>query len=128
MFRKFALLLAALFVIPMALSACGSTPSPASEPQSLVGSWSADGFEALVTDHDITINLATDDTKGLYWTGTFPTPVNGTVTSTADREALDASLFGSGDATKNFSMKGENISFEFTIMGTTRTVTLTKVK
>ena len=43
-----------------------------------------------------------------------------------DREALDGSMLGSQDKDKAFSVDGDKISFEMSIMGTTKTVRLEK--
>lgn len=139
MFKRIVLLIAALFVIPMALTGCGSEPNHTVKsssttqqeaPVSLNGNWTAENFTAEVQDHGITINLTLDDTTGVYWAGTFDTTDEAvqTVTSEGDQNVLNNSLFGSQDATKVFKIDGQEISFEFTIMGTTKTVRLKPVK
>lgn len=111
------------------LTACGGASS---EPQDVTGTWSYNkdsvGFEAQITGDQIEIILTLDDTSGLYWKGTFESPLtNGQlVKSTADTEALSASLYGSGSDVKEFTYTGGHLNFTFEIMGTTRTIELTK--
>lgn len=135
--KKLIALLAIVFVA-ISLSACQSSGSgsdasntPASSaptkeaPMSLNGTWKADGFEAVIAADSIEVNIVSTDSKSLYWKGTF---VSGTdkVTSVGDREALDGSMLGSQDKDKVFNVDGDKISFEMSMMGTTKTVRLEK--
>jgi len=115
--------LAALFLAPLVLAGCG--PSSSAAPTSHVGTWKADGFEANVTADAIEINIVGDDSKSLYWKGSFHEGSD-VVKSHADREALDASMLGSQDADKNFAVDDDQISFEMSMMGTTKTIHLKK--
>jgi len=120
--------LAVLFGAPLVLSGCGPAESSAAAkaPASHAGTWKADGFEATVTASDITINIVgDDDSKSLYWKGTFHEG-NDVVKSHADREALDASMLGSQDSDKNFAVDDDQIAFEMSMMGTTKTIKLKK--
>jgi len=115
--------------VAVGLSGCGGG-SP--EPQDVTGTWqySKDGigFEATVTEDNIEIELTLDDTTGLYWTGTFESSLTEgqKVVSKADTEALDASLYGSGDSTKEFTYEDGHLTYKFEIMGTTTKIYLNK--
>lgn len=118
-----------LLVAVGALAACGSAGGNSSAPQQrdYVGSWNADGFEATITNDQIVIDMVGGDSRGLYWKGTFPQPSDvSSTTSVADKEALDASLLGSGDSTKVFTFHGDQIDFQASMLGVTRTVHLKK--
>lgn len=126
------LVAAALLPILFALSACSAAPA---EPVDLAGAWSSpagDGlqFVATISGDQIEMHMTMDDTKGLYWKGTFPVSdqaSDGTViTSVADVEALSGSLLGSQDASKDFTYSGGSLRFDFTMMGVTKTVSLSK--
>jgi osmotically-inducible protein OsmY len=128
----------AVLIAGTVLSACGpaqngtdasktSTTSSATKeaPVSLNGTWKDDAFEAEIADNSIVINIVSADSKSLYWKGTFPGN-SGTVTSAADTEALSMSMMGSQDAEKKFKIDGDQITFEMSIAGTTKTVHLKK--
>lgn len=131
--------LLAVVLIALSLSACQSSGSgsdagkpvtssaPIKEtPVSLNGSWKAEGIEAVVSVDSIEISIVSTNSKSLYWKGTF---VSGTdkVTSVGDREALDGSMLGSQDSNKIFNVDGDKITFEISMLGTTKTVRLEKV-
>lgn len=95
------------------------------------GTWTqtdeSDAYTMVATIHDgvITININAPDQSALYWTGTWPASVTDTkqtITSVADRAALDASLLGSQDATKDFKYEHEVLSYKFTALGVTQTI------
>jgi hypothetical protein len=92
------------------------------------GTWTAKGdpkFVATIQNNNVKIVLTSDDTSGLYWSGTFP--IGGkTITSKAHTKELEDSLFGSTSATKTFTVKDNALQFTFEILGTSRVVTLTK--
>jgi hypothetical protein len=120
--------LLAVVLVALSLSACQSTSSaPIKEaPVSLNGSWKADGVEAVISTDSIKINLVSSDgAKSLYWKGTFPSGTD-KITSVGDREALDITILGSPDKTKVFNVDGNKITFEISMMGTTKTVRLEK--
>ena len=95
------------------------------EKPSLNGTWKADGFEAVIADNSIEVNIVDQDTSSLYWKGTFPAGSE-TVTSEADTEALSESMLGSQATTKIFIVKDNEISFKITVMGTSKVVHLKK--
>jgi len=113
------------------LTGCGAPATPVD----LAGTWTSPAgdppqFVATVTDDQIEIQIVNDDTKGLYWKGTFPVPDGATgdvaVTSAADTEALSTSILGSGDASKTFTYAAGKLSFDFTMLGVTKTVAMSK--
>lgn len=121
----------AALLIPVALILAGCSAAPSStEPTDLTGDWSYSkdsvAFEATVEGDVIEVYLTLDDTEGLYWTGTFQEEaVDGEViSSTADTDALDASLYGSMDGSKDFIFKNGELTYEFTILGTVTEVVL----
>lgn len=135
--KKLIALLAVVF-IGITLSACGpaqngsdgnkttASSAPTKEaPVSLNGTWKDDVFEAEISDDLIVINIVNNDTKSLYWKGTFPTGSD-IIKSIADTEALSMSMLGSQDADKTFKVKDDTINFEMSIAGTTKTVHLKK--
>lgn len=122
--KKFAFIIVAVLIV-LALTACGGEEAA---PTSSVGSYSDsdETFLAEVESDVITIHIVgDDDSKSLYWTGTW---TNGEekVVSKADKEQLDASLLGSQSDTKEFTVSGKNIEFEFQAMGSSKNVKLEK--
>lgn len=92
------------------------------------GTWTAKSdpnFVATIHGNNVKIVLTSDDTSGLYWSGTFPAGGE-TITSKAHTKELEDSLFGSTSATKTFIVKEDALQFTFEILGTSRVVTLTK--
>ena len=71
-----------------------------------------------------------DDTKALYWAGSFTAPTTAdepyTWDSANDTEKTSSALLASEDATKTFTYKDGTLSYEVTAMGVTKTVTMTK--
>ena len=112
------------------------TPAEQKKPLDLTGKWHATNsgdeaaatMEAEIKDGTITIYLVNkkEDTKMLYWQGTVPTPDTTEdkydFTSEADTEALSQSLLGSQDKTKDFKYENGVLSFDFTALGTTKTI------
>lgn len=147
--RKILILITALIIAAFALSSCSSepdsaitssptasaassdAPAPKSEEKSMDGSYTDNEmFEAEVAEKTIDIYIVdpTSKTKSLYWRGTFEgKPSDNSVKSEADRPALDSSLLGSQDSSKIFTTENDEIEFDFTMMGTTKTVTLKRV-
>ena len=133
--HKLVAVLAAL--VMFALAGCGSSDATTGTqegakgqaqaetkaPASLNGTWKSDGFKAVIAADSIEINIVGEDTRSLYWKGTFPAGGE-SVTSVADTEALSSSMLGSQNAKKVFAVKGDQIDFEMSMMGTTKTVHL----
>lgn len=106
-------------------------------PATLVGNWKQSGddlngitFTAEVAKSSIQINMETRDSSSIYWLGSFDTETDPAslfqVTSLGDTDAMSESLFGSRDKTKKFSYEDGRLSYEFKMMGTTKTVHLVK--
>ena len=102
-----------------------TTEAPTKEPVSLEGSWSAEGVKAVVSDGIITVNIIDGDTSWLFWKGTF-TSKTGTVLSNGDRDALDSSMMGSTETQKPIKVNETTIEFDFSMMGATKHVIVTK--
>jgi hypothetical protein len=128
--------LVALLIVPLvlAMTACSGAATKVT-PADLNGAWaSADAngttFEAAISDNLIEINLASSGTKALYWKGTLPlgsdSTADFTVTSAADTDALSGSILGSQDPTKTFTYSAGKLKFDFSAMGVTKTVELSK--
>lgn len=109
----------------------------ASEPTSLKGNWrQIDSgipkavMSAVISDNKIEITLHMEDTLGIFWTGTFDTSKNSSETfmviSEGDQDVLAKSLYGSNEKTKKFSYKNGDLSYEFSILGVSTTVHLSK--
>lgn len=101
------------------------------------GTWTASldndaKMTAVIVNNTIEIQWDTEDTKALYWKGTFNTPVgaswdtNFVVTSQGDTGTMETSLMASQDSTKKFTYNGKTLNYELRMMGVTRTVRLTK--
>lgn len=113
-----------------------AAPVEQKKPLDLSGKWHATNsadeasatFEAEIKDGVITIYFVNkkEDTKSLYWQGTVPAPDTTDdkydFTSEADTEALSQSLFGSQDKTKDFKYENGVLSFDFSALGTTKTI------
>jgi len=85
---------------------------------------------AVITENKIEIILTMADTTGLFWSGTFDTnsvtsqPFS--TTSYGDLKLLDASMYGSSEKTKKFFYDYGDLSYQFSIMGVSTTVHLSK--
>lgn len=108
---------------------------PASfDVSTLDGAWAFDDgnlrFEATAGQAEILISMTVGDSTALYWAGTFEEFVQYEdkvdVVSQANEKALKRSLFGSKDSTKTFTYEDGKLSFKFTAMGVTKTVSLEK--
>lgn len=87
---------------------------------------------AVIKDGVITINWETEDTKALYWAGSFPTSVSPDqlkFESNNDVTQTENAILASSDPTKEFTYdpaKG-TISYSTSALGVTTTVHLSKV-
>lgn len=86
---------------------------------------------AVITGNHIQMTLDSEDLSSLYWKGTFPESGDAategmTITSEADTEALAQSITGSQAESKDFTYEDGTLDFEFTVLGSTRTVHLKK--
>lgn len=105
-------------------------------PVSLVGDWRQTSgnpdavMKATITPGAIQIDMQTRDSSNVYWIGTFDTKQNTDrpfeVVSTGDVDTMSNLIFASTDKTKQFMYKDGDLSYKFSIMGTTTTVHLSK--
>lgn len=141
--RIFAMLLTTMAALT--ITACGGDNSATKEeapaqPLVLTGEWkqvnsnSEDTYHiAVIQDDAIEINwvMEEDDTKALYWAGTFVAPETAdepyTWDSENDKEKTDMALLASGDDTKTFTYENGQLSYDASMMGVTQTVKLEKV-
>ena len=144
-------ILAVLLISTLAISvcACGNTDSKSTEKESekqeeakkepldLTGTWASENddgswMEASISDDVITINWVSDngDSKSIYWVGTYIAPTEDTEkytwTSERDKEQTDSALLASTADTKEFSYKDGELTYETSVLGTTKTMHLTK--
>ena len=126
-------------ILLLSLTACGGKKSK--EPADLTGQWkqsnssSKDSYMTATISGD-TIEIywtsETDDSKSLYWAGTFTDPTTADEpyvwTSENDHSKTDTALLASMDDTKEFTYQKGVISYSASALGTTTTVKLEKVK
>lgn len=127
MYRKtIATAVAGLLIL--GLGACGNASDAKTADAGSTDSW----MEAEITADTITVQWVSDngDTKSLYWKGSYNAPDKAgdwKWTSQGDTAAMQASLLGSQDATKDFTYtKADGVSWETTAMGTTTVVKTAK--
>lgn len=126
--KKITLAFVALVIAATALflAGCSSQKSePAPEPANLTGEWATGegqnyNMNAEITDDTITVkyNLS-NNTTALFWVGTYTKPTEAgsfSWTSTADREKLKKSFYGSSDETKEFSYDAETDTLSFPVI------------
>lgn len=73
-----------------------------------------------------------DDSKSLYWAGTYVAPTDAsdpyTWDSENDHDKTDSSLLASGDDTKTFTYSDGVLSYEASALGTTKTIKMERAK
>lgn len=105
------------------------------EPLDLTGTWTqenaSDSYqEAVITDDTIEIYWISESEsmRSVYWSGTYTAPSDDAPeyswTSEGYSEKMDMALLASQDDTKEFTYKDGKISYEVSMMGTTKTVDL----
>lgn len=138
--RKTLAILAASASISM-LAACGSShdASDSKNPTSLIGEWhqvnkNPDGYmTASIDAGSIQVDLHGRDSRSIFWMGSFegdrqPTG-KFTVVSIPDPDArytMKHSLMASDEPTKTFTYDNGDLSYEFSMAGTSTIVHLTK--
>ena len=123
------------------LCACGGTAktdmpvSPAKEIN-LVGDWKEDTdnssyFYAIIAGNTIEIYIQSEDTRSLYWAGSYKEPDEPvtayTWVSENDFTKTKSAMMASGDETKEFTYENGILSFYSKIMGVESTRKLKKV-
>lgn len=139
--NKTLLALLAIFILQVFLVGCGSGNGDAkagagTKTESLVGDWHQIGtgipsttMTATITEGAIQITLSMGDTSGIYWLGTFTdwnTSNSFTTISLGDQDAMALDIFASVDTVKTFTYENGDLSYEFSILGNTTTVHLSK--
>lgn len=119
MYKKLTILL--IVAMTFVMASCSSDT-----PKDFSGTWVGDNVRADITPSDITVYLAADGGKALYWRGNWPGVVDDAVVSEGDTVTMDNALFGSQDKTKTFNIVGEEIQFQMSIMGVEKTIVLKK--
>lgn len=135
-------LLALILTVVMGISfaACGNKePDVPAEPADLVGDWvqvnsnSTDSYHiAVITDNEIEIYWYSeaDETKSLYWAGSFTAPTTAdepyTWESANNTEKTEMALLASSDPSKTFTYEDGQIKYEASALGTTQTIKLEK--
>lgn len=126
-----------LFTMLLGVTGCSNTELKEADPLVLEGTWVYDGdisHKAVITDETIEIYWVSEDSKSLYWAGSFTAPENLTVEdeykwiSNNDFEKTNKALLASSDDTKEFTYSDGIISYEASAMGTTTNVKLTKTE
>lgn len=149
---KKVLLGAAMICLGLVLVGCSGESSSgettqntivAEEPKApdLTGDWrqvnnaSEDSYQiATITDDTIEVYWFTpeNETKALYWAGTYTAPETDdepyTWDSENDTEKTDSALLASDADTKTFTYENEQISYDVTALGMTQTVRLEKTE
>lgn len=145
--KKFIKIFACLIII-LSLSACGenkketkSTNNKSEKKEeilNLYGTWKQTNSESnedyqqaeIKEDGTMTIYWISEDSKSLYWAGSFEAPTTSSKTyswtSNNDKEQTDSSLLASSDDTKDFKYENGTLSYEASAMGTTKTIKLKK--
>lgn len=106
-------------------------------PSSMIGDWHqvSSGLpkavmNASITESKIEITLTMQNTTGIFWTGTFDTSQSTdkpfATVSKGDVEAMTMEMYASSEKTKLFTYKDGELSFQFSIMGVSTTVFLSK--
>jgi hypothetical protein len=135
------LALLALVVSIFTLAACGSSHGASSSdknPATLVGEWSqvnasSDGWMmASISGDSIQVNLRGRDSSSIFWMGSFDTSRRPSgkfkVVSLGDQDAMKWDITASTEQQKTFTYDSGVLSFEFSAMGSSTTVLMTKNK
>jgi hypothetical protein len=118
-----------IIALILSLAAFMLTGVACSEAAPYDGTWKSSrelGFTAHIHDGQIRMTIQADEYLGLYWKGTFAKKRTSIFISRGDTKAMDASILGSLDSTKKFTIHGNTITFRFSALGLSRSVTLKK--
>lgn len=152
MIRKLTGIIVLVLAVILAFSACtdtqngkkdqGTTTDTSSVQQSapvLIGDWkqtnssSETSYQtAIINDTSIEVYWVNkeDDTKSLYWAGTFAPPTTAdkkySWDSKNDKEKTGIAILASNDDTKTFTYDNGELSYSVSALGTTQTVKLKK--
>ena len=125
---------------PAAPAATTEAPDSESEPLSLSGKWkqsnssAKDSWQAITIGKDaIEIYWVSDggDTRSVYWIGSYLPPKTTEDAyqwiSKRDKKKTDNAMLASTDPTKKFTYKDGVLSYQVSLMGTTKTVKAERV-
>ena len=113
----------------ISLSACDTSD----ERIDLSGNWEQEGKEdsyqaGYISEDMIEIFWIFDGTKALYWSGSYEAPTDNVKEysweSENNKEKTDSALLASGDDFKTFTYQDGKISYDVSVQGVTRTITL----
>lgn len=123
MLKKLYILFITLVVVSLS-SACSS--DSAATTQNLQGNWVGSDMAAVVSERSIEVSFVSDDTRSLYWSGSFfPYIVEGTtLNSERNEEAMRFSITATPVDFKQFTYKDGQLSYDVTMFGVTRTIHL----
>lgn len=132
---KFLVSLVTIVVI-FVQAACGSQDSSYENPSSFVGEWHqvnsnpAGWMTASISGESIQVNLRTRDSSSIFWMGTFDTskkPVGKfEIVSLGDQDAMKWKILASTESKKTFVYDNGDLSFDFSMAGTSTVVHLKK--
>lgn len=115
---------------PDATVTAEEAPAQTNDADSLEGVWLSEGgvVEATIGAGAIAVKIVDGETKSLFWKGTFPNSAQkgDILLSEADVEALSSSIMGSSELVKPFTYEGDEILFEFSMMGTSTVIHVKK--
>lgn len=134
------LCLCAIMALSMAACSQQATDTGATETQTekkvlnLEGTWISDDegmvHQAEIKNGVIEIYWVSEDTKALYWAGTYEAPTDDkepySWTSANDTEKTSTAMLASSDAEKTFTYEDGVLSYSASAMGVTKTVKLTR--
>lgn len=130
----------ALIVSIFTLASCGSThgASVSTKPVSLVGEWHqvnsdpSGWMTASISGESIQVNLKGRDSSSVFWMGTFDTHKRTAskykVVSLGDQDAMRWMITASSESKKTFTYDHGVLSFQFSALGSSTTIHMTKVK
>lgn len=138
--RKFLTLLTTIVVSVFALVACGSSPgaSASKNPVSLVGEWyqinhNPDSWmTASISGESIQVDFRSSDYRSIFWMGSFDTRLKQSgkfkIVSLGDQDAMRWQIAASTEKQKTFTYDHGILSFEFSVLGSSTTIHMTKSK
>lgn len=134
------LALLALVVSIFTLASCGSShgASVSTQPVSLIGEWHqvnsnpSGWMTASISGESIQVNLRGRDSSSIFWLGTFDTHKRSTskykIVSLGDQDAMKWQITASTESKKTFTYDHGVLSFEFSALGSSTTIHMTKTK
>jgi hypothetical protein len=134
------LALLAFIVSIFTLASCGSShgASVSTKPVSLKGEWHqvnsnpSGWMTASISGDSIQVNLRGRDSSSIFWLGTFDTQKRSAnkykIVSLGDQDAMKYKIAASNESQKTFTYDHGILSFEFSALGSSTTIHMTKTK